>query len=52
MNLNEIFRKNAAYDNIKSHQKSKLHPVSRIHKFGKTTRGRGGGFKFLDDFQN
>ena len=41
MNFNGIFRKNVTYDNIRSHQKSGLCPLSRKHNFGKTTRGRG-----------
>ena len=40
MNFNEIFRKNVTHNNIKSHQKSGLHPLSRKHNIGKTT-GRG-----------
>ena len=41
INFNEIFRKNATYDNIKIHQKSGLLPLSRENNFRKTT----GGFK-------
>ena len=36
-NFNEIFRKDVNYDNIKSHKKTGLHPVSRTCIFGKTT---------------
>ena len=39
MNVNEIFRKNDTYDNIISQPKSRLHPLSRKHNFGKTTEG-------------
>ena len=39
MNFNEIFRKNVTYDNIKSHQKSGLHPLSRKYNFGRTIEG-------------
>ena len=41
MNFNESLSKNVAYNNIKSHQKSGLHPLSRKHDFGKMT-GIGG----------
>ena len=34
--------KDVAYDNIRSHKKAELHPLSRKHILGKTTR-RGGG---------
>ena len=39
-NLNEIFRKDVTYDNIKSHKKAGLHPLSdyKIH-FWKNYRG-------------
>ena len=37
MNFYQIFRKNLSYDNIKSHQKSGLHALSRKHNFGKIT---------------
>ena len=39
MNFNEFFRKNVTYDDIKSHPKSGLQPLSRKHNFGKTTDG-------------
>ena len=39
MNCNEFFRKNVTYDDIKSHPKSGLQPLSRKHSFGKTTDG-------------
>ena len=39
INSNDTFRKNVTYGNIKSHQKSGSHPLSRKHNFGKTTRG-------------
>ena len=42
-NFNEIFRKDVTYDNVKSHKKPGLHPVSRRYIFGKATRGGGGG---------
>ena len=31
-NFNEIFRKDVTYDNIKSHKKARLHPLSRRSK--------------------
>ena len=34
MNFNDIFRKDVAYDNIKSHKKSRFYPLSRKHTFG------------------
>ena len=37
MNSNEIFRKYASYDNIKSHKKAGLQPFSRKYRVGKTT---------------
>ena len=37
MNFNEIFRKNVTCDNIVSHKKSELYPLSRKHNFGKNT---------------
>ena len=40
-NFNEIFRKDVTYDNIKSHKKPGLHPLSEKCIFGKTT-GWGG----------
>ena len=36
-NFNEIFRKDVTYDDIKSHKKPRLHPLSRRYIFGKTT---------------
>ena len=30
------------YDNIKSHKKPGLHPLTRTYNFGKTTAGSGG----------
>ena len=39
MNFNEICRKNVPHDNIKCHQKSRLHPLSRKHNFEKTNCG-------------
>ena len=42
-NFNEIFRKDAAFDNIKSQRKPGLHPLSRRYIFGKTTGGVKGG---------
>ena len=38
-NLNEIFRKDVTYDNIKSHKEPGLHTLSRRCIFGKTTGG-------------
>ena len=38
-NLNEIFRKDLTYDNIKSHKKPGFHPLFRGCIFGKTTGG-------------
>ena len=38
-NLNEIFRKDVTYDNIKSHKKPGFHPLFRGCIFGKTTGG-------------
>ena len=38
-NLNEIFRKDIPYDNIKSHKKAGFHPLCRRHIFQKTTGG-------------
>ena len=44
-NFNEIFRKDTTYDNIKSHKKVGLYPLSKRYIFRKTTRGGGrGGF--------
>ena len=34
MDFNDIFRKDVAYDNIKSHKKSRFYPLSRKHTFG------------------
>ena len=39
-NVNEIFGKDVTYDNIESHKKPSLHPLSRGYIFGKIT-GRG-----------
>ena len=41
--FNENFRKDVTYDNIKSHTKPGLHPLSRRCIFAKTTGGGGGG---------
>ena len=38
-NFKEIFRKDVTYDNIKSHKKPGLNPLSRSYIFGKTTGG-------------
>ena len=35
LNFNDIFRKIVTYDNMKSHKKSGLHPLSRKRNFGK-----------------
>ena len=35
-----MFRKDVTYDDIKSHKKAGLHPLSEKYIFGKTT-GRG-----------
>ena len=40
--FNENFRKDVTYDNIKSHAKPGLHPLSRRCIFAKTTGGGGG----------
>ena len=37
-NFNEIFRKDMAYDNIKSYKKPEFQSLCRKHIFGKTTR--------------
>ena len=37
--LNEIFRKDVTYDNVRSHKKLGLHPLSRRYIFEKTTEG-------------
>ena len=37
MDYNDILRKNVTCDNIKSHKKIELHPLSRKRNFGKTT---------------
>ena len=44
-NFNDIFWKDVTYDNIQSHKKAGLHPLSRKYIFRKTTwkRGIGGG---------
>ena len=39
-NFNEAFRKDVIYDNIKSHKKPRLYPLSRRCIFGKATGGR------------
>ena len=39
MNFNETFRKDVTYDNIKSHKKPGIQPLSRRYIFGKTTGG-------------
>ena len=36
MNFNEFFRKNVAYDNLKSQDKIELYPFSRKYIFGKS----------------
>ena len=38
-NLNDIFRKDVTYNNITSHKKTGLHPLSRKSSFGKTKEG-------------
>ena len=40
-NFNEIFGKDVAYDNIKSHKKPGVYPLSERCSFGKTTGGGG-----------
>ena len=35
-NSNQIFEKGVAYDTINIHKKSRFHPLSRKHIFGKT----------------
>lgn len=35
-NFNEVFRKNVAFDDIKSHKKVGIHALSRKYIFGKT----------------
>ena len=42
MNFKDICRKVIPYDNIKCHQKSRLHPFSRKHNFEKPIGGGGG----------
>ena len=42
-NLNEISRKDVAFDNIKSHKKPGFHPLCRRYIFRKSTEGRGEG---------
>ena len=44
-NVNQIFRKNVAYDNIKSHKKERLQPFSLKETFGRITEVGGGGVK-------
>ena len=39
MNFIETFRKEMTFDNIKSHRKPGLHPLSRRCSFGKTAEG-------------
>ena len=39
MNFNDTCSKNITYDNIKCHQKSRLHPFSRKHDFWKNHLG-------------
>ena len=39
-NFNEISRKDVAYDNIKSHKKPGIYPISRRFSLGKTEGGR------------
>ena len=41
MDLIASFRKNLTYDNIKSHKKSGLHPLSRKQILEKTIERRG-----------
>ena len=38
-NFNEIFRKDLAYDNIKSYEKAGLYPLSGRYIFEKTAEG-------------
>ena len=40
--FSKTFRKNVFYDNIKSHQKSGLHPVYRKNNFGRKHWDRWG----------
>ena len=40
--MKKISTENVTYNNIKSHQKSGLYPLSRKHNFG-TATGEGGG---------
>ena len=44
--FSETFRKDVTYDNIKSHIKPSLQPVSRRHIFGKA---KAGGQIYLTD---
>ena len=46
-NFNEIFRKDAIYDNIISHKKTGLDPFSEKHIFGKTTAFLGLKYLFV-----
>ena len=39
MNFNEIFRKDVAYVYIKSHKKTRFHPLFRRYIFRKTAKG-------------
>ena len=41
-NLNEMFRKDVTFDNVKSHKKGGFHPLFRRYIFGKT-KGPGAG---------
>ena len=41
MTMNETFRKDRTYDNIKSHEKAEFHHLSRRYILGKTTGGGG-----------
>ena len=36
-NINDVFRKDVAYDNIKSYKKAGFYLLSRKHIFGKST---------------
>ena len=42
INFDDIWSKNVPYDNIKCHQKSRLHPFSRKHDFWKNQLERRG----------
>ena len=43
-NLNEIFRKNVTYDNIRRHKIPGLHALSGRYIFGKNTGGKTPAF--------